>query len=740
MTEVERGRPSDNRSRARRRRGLGRRLVAILIAVVAAGSLAGTLGVAPVEAASDQLREAVAATYRVDPPKHAVHVTLDIRVTNQKSDTSGYIYYYNTTSLSVPVEAITLRATSGSSKLRVSTTAHKTFREAVIHYPNLFHGKSRSIRLTYDLPSGKPRSASPIRVGLSHAAFTAWAWGDPGLGDVRIVLPPHFTADIRTSPTDPDAQLVASTHAGHTEYTVSHLADPFGWYSSIEASNGDALTNVAIKASGEPIVIHAWPEDADWIKQVTTVLEQSLPDLEASIGLPWPVTHDLAVTEVSSSELEGYAGFFDSSYDKITISEDLDDLTIIHEASHAWFDGKLFQERWIDEGLADEYASRILGAEHPGQTREAPAPVHATDAASFDLNTWRPPARIDSQSTAYEQFGYDASWTVMRAIVDDVTEAKMRDVFKAAAARTVTYVGAGPAEPSGIVDDWRRFLDLVTDVGGSTKAEKLLETWALTPKQDGEVTARDAARTRYFALVEAGGAWLPGLLIRKPMSDWRFDEAQTAMAQAETVIAARDALVAATTELGLAMPGELEPAYEAATAPDDLTALETRIAAWTTAAAAIRTARDDLARERPPLVALGMFDTDPRSGYDAALAAFAAGDDKAVMTGTAATIAALDGAEAIGRGRATTAGVAAGIVLLLLVVLLVVMVAVRRRRRRPSVTPDVLPLATETSPFTPSDSGSGFAGADSYATLAATPDRLDDVEPGEEGARGAEQD
>ena len=79
----------------------------------------------------------------------------------------------------------------------------------------------------------------------------------------------------------------------------------------------------------------------------------------------------------------------------------------------------------------------------------------------------------------------------MRAIVDDVTEARMRDVFRAAAAQTLTYVGAGPAEPSGFVPDWRRFLDLVTDVGGSTKAEGLLETWVLTPKQDAELPARD---------------------------------------------------------------------------------------------------------------------------------------------------------------------------------------------------------------------------------------------------------
>ncbi len=457
---------------------------------------------------------------------------------------------------------------------------------------------------------------------------------------------------------------------------------------------------------------------------MTTVLEDGLPDLKAAIGLPWPVDKDLDIIEVSASEIEGYAGFFDSSHDSITISEDLDDLVIIHEASHAWFGGDLFQERWIGEGLADEYASRILAADHPDALVEDPGPVAATDAAAFDLNTWRPPNRIDSASAAYERYGYDASWTVMRAIVEDVTEARMRDVFKAAAARTLTYVGAGPAEPSGFVADWRRFLDLVTDVGGSTKAEHLLETWVLTPKEDAELTARDAARARYAALVTAGGDWLPGILIRKPMSNWQFADAESAIDEADAVIAARDALTTATTDLRLPFPAGLEAAYETADTPDDLTGLATRIVDWAAAASAIRTARDDLAKERPPLVALGLFDTRPSDGYDAALAAFAAGDDKAAIAGAATTVAALAGAEEIGRGRATMAGALISVVLVLLMLLVAGFVIRRRRRRRRAA---LVPAAAS-------------AATDPYATLAATPDLVEDAQAGEPGARGAEPD
>ncbi|MFL5674839.1 MAG: hypothetical protein ACJ779_07520, partial [Chloroflexota bacterium] len=491
-----------------------------------------------------------------------------------------------------------------------------------------------------------------------------------------------------------------------------------------------------------PIVIHGWPEDPDWIGRVSATLKDSLPDLEDAIGLPWPVTHDLDVTEVAASEIEGYAGFFDSSYDRITISEELDDLTTVHEASHAWFGGGLFQERWIDEGLADEYASRVLAADHPGRPKDGPDPVSITDKAAFDLNTWRPPGRIDEESAAYEQFGYDASWKVVRAIVDDVGETRMRDVFKAAAARTVTYVGSGPAETSGFVPDWRRFLDLVTDVGGSKKAEDLLETWVLTPKQDAELTARDAARATYVDLVRDGGDWLPGIVVRKPMSEWRFEGAKTAMTAATKVLAARDALSAATTELGLSFPAGLEAAYESASTTDDLAKLETTIDGWSEAASSIRTARDGLAAERSPLVQLGLLGADPAAGYRSAVAAFEAGDRGAVTTGTAATIAALADAEDIGRGRATMVGVAV-VIAITVVVLLAAFIVTRRRRRQaafavaPAAAP---PPADDAVPPPPIGIRRLDDPRDPYATLAATSDLVEEAGVGAPGARGAEPD
>ena len=178
-----------------------RRWPAILAAVVAAVALAGTVGAAPTRAAEEQLREAVSTTYRVDPAKAVVHVTLDITATNLKPDTAQRRLYYDTLWFDLQQGARAASATSGSRTLGLTSVARDDFTEVTIGIPNLYHDQTRKIRLTFDLPGAQPRSANPIRVGRAHAEFSAWAWGDPGRADVRIVLPASFRATSRSGRT-----------------------------------------------------------------------------------------------------------------------------------------------------------------------------------------------------------------------------------------------------------------------------------------------------------------------------------------------------------------------------------------------------------------------------------------------------------------------------------------------------------------------------------------------------------
>ena len=139
------------------------------------------------------------------------------------------------------------------------------------------------------------------------------------------------------------------------------------------------------------------------------------------------------------------------------------------------------------------------------------------------------------------------------------------------------------------------------------------------------------------------------------------------------------------------------------------------------------------------------------------------------MTGTAATIAALAGAEEIGRGRATMAGGDRGVVLCCSCWSLLMVVFLRRRRRRragPATDGDGGRIRVgiggaghdrrrrtirsrrrrpasgrlDADPPPPVDAPAGLASGEPYATLAATPDLVGGSEAGEPGAGGAEPD
>ena len=99
-------------------------------------------------------------------------------------------------------------------------------------------------------------------------------------------------------------------------------------------------------------------------------------------------------------------------------------------------------------------------------------------------------------------------------------------------------------------------------------------------------------------------------------------------------------------------------------------------------------------------------------------------------TGSSATVAALSGAEEIGRGR--TLAVGAGVVVVVLLLLLVVWLLLRIRRRRHARLEPAASMVGPVFPSDPDELTSRLAPSDPYATLAATPDPLEGDEIGVE--------
>ena len=654
-------------------------LSGLVPAAVGPAFLASPLGaVAPsVALAADDLGVTTKTRYVVQPDAGVVHVTVDVTAVNQKPNrsTSGVItrYFYNEVNLGVQLEATHVRASRAGSNLPVTTSKRKTFHLVTVGLgSDLYFGETTRLRIQFDLPAGKPRSGSNVRVGPAFATFLAWAFGDQG--SVRIDVPPGFAVDVSGE------TMTKAAAAGGGQTFAASTDDAIGWYAWVNARNDNGLTRERLDLpDGERIVVRGWPEDAPWRRRVSVILSDSVPNLVGRIGLPWPVDGPLNVLEVHTPLLEGYAGFYDPKLAEITISENLDDVTIIHEASHAWFNGNLFTDRWINEGLAEEYASRVLASETHKSVK--PSSVKPSAKAAFPLAVWPPPAPIhDAQSDAREQYGYDASWAVVRRIVAEVGEAGMRDVFRAADHHEIAYPGAGAPETSTQPNDWRRFLDLVQAQGKAPDAADLLRTWVVPATAQGQLLERDQARTAYTSLLAASAGWAAPEVVRAALDAWRFDDADTRMDEARLIITQRDATKAVAQANGLTVAGDLETSYESAGSAAALSAAAALATNTQSSLASVVAASSAVDAPRDWLTNLGLGGKDPDGEVAAARAAWEAGDLATASNQAALASATIGVAAEAGRGRAILVG--GGIAVVVVLLLVVLLLVVRRMRRR----------------------------------------------------------
>jgi hypothetical protein len=612
---------------------------------------------APRALAAEELSLTVASTYTLDPADRAVHVVMDVTATNNKPDrASGGVvtsYFYNQLSFGIQEEATAIRATSGGRRLTATAAARDRFQALTVRLRrNLNFGQTQKVRITFDLPGGAPRSESDIRVGEAFSSFYAWACCDPGRASVTIIIPAGFEEDLNGSP------MTRTADAATIRLTAKAIADPDTWFVTVDAERPASLTSDSIVIpGGGRLTVRAWPEDTEWRTKVHDLIEKGLPLLQQNIGLDWPVTGDLGVYEVHTPLLEGYAGVYYTEADRIEIGEDLDDLTILHEASHAWFNGDLFSERWIAEGFADEYAALVL--RELGLGRPVPDAVTPTSPAAVRLNLWRHPGRIDDDSTDdRESFGYNASWRMIRGLVDEIGIDGMREVILAAAAKQIAYPGVAAPETVAGATDWRRFLDLLEEVGDSSGAEALFRRWVTEPQQDEILDNRAAARAAYAALLEAGEGWLAPYAVRSKLGGWDFGGAQAVIDEAEGVLLSREAIEDRVATLAITPTRTLETAYESAQV--DLADARELAEGQLATLDALVVARDALARERDVFMMIGLIGAAPEAEFAAAAAAFQQ-DDLASAAADAADVRAMvEGALEVGRARAVSAGAAAG--------------------------------------------------------------------------------
>ena len=597
-------------------------------------------------------------TYTADVEQGSLSLLAEVTLTNLTPDESDGIqiirYFYDHVQLRIPATAQGFRATSGGVELEHSLESldnEDLLLATVSLGRRLFYQEEMELQLEYAIPGDPPRSPTVFRLNPAYISFGVAAWGEAGRVRVNVVAPASF--DLRVEDSDWDRVEVVDDNR---VYTVSSIAEPESFFIHVRGYNDDALASHRVDIPGFDVVVRPWPDDEEWAAVVTEAVRLGLPELQNLVGLEWWPESTMEIRESADVTLAGYGGWYLHSSHLVEVGEWADAQVVLHELSHTWFNPALFSERWIQEGLAEEYATRAahnvgLRDESRVRPRMAPTPSRLVGP----LNNWVIPTELETEMdqatiTEYESYGYRASFWVVQQLVDEIGVEGMSSVLEAAASNTIAYLGAPPPEPATRPADWRRFLDLVQELAGSEQAEALFQTYVT----DEDLSARAEARAAYQELTNTTTGWHAPYYVRHAMSAWDFDAALDRIDEALSVVQDGEEVGTNYTAVGLEPPRSLQEAYEKASeSMDEPAAMASQMLA---ASEAVVSARQALEQDRGLMTRVGLIGSDLDSMYRSAREDLgSAALDEAAAT-AAEVVDLVDGAERRGVQRTAGAG------------------------------------------------------------------------------------
>jgi hypothetical protein len=611
--------------------------------------------------------------YTADALEETLHTKLTLGLRNvtppTRSDLTTTNYFYSAYSFGVHREAFNIRVLQDGKPVdfEVAIDDEGTRRIDLSFNNNLNYQRSTTFTINYDI-LGRPRSDNLFRINGALTSAFLFAWGDPGLSSVTLRLPegqgPEFTGaqNLQPSPDEP------------ATWVQTQIEDSRQWFAVVDARNDGALTIEPLSVTNHPIVVRAWPGDTEWLSTVKGVLTDGQPAMQEVLGLEWPVNETLTVQESIDPTLSGYGGWFFTADALIEIGEHLDAELILHELSHAWFNGSLFEERWIGEGLAEYYGRKtaeLIGA--GGGIAAEPLSFHPS---RFDLNSWPGVGESDQEE---EIWGYETAFYIIQTLAEEIGEESMREVLDTAYNHNNPYLPS--LTESRELAGWQRFLDILEEVGGSSKATDLFSEWVVAESKDPLLDERTEARLKFHNLVAHADTWELPSTIAKSVSQWNFQDAEQLIEQAEGVLDLRDKAQDEARILDLIRPAAAEEIFEAETESFDQAhaALNTELASLELYGTANTASSADLSwKER-----LGLMRKDIPAELRGARDAFESGQFERSNTESSELIDLIASAEDRGDRTAKALGATAGVILIT-----VVLPPLARRRRREADAPE----------------------------------------------------
>ena len=508
-------------------------------------------GIAPWVLAAEYTME-TRATYEVRPQDREITVSVEVDFTNTTPDPAGQFSVFDEVKLAVHDQAAEVKATDGEGDLEVAVAVENEVNVATVQLrEDLRYEETAELTVTWILPdSDDPQ----LRVRPSVVVFPAWGFGTSS--QVTVRLPAGYEVRVDGDALSEEGEALVS----------GPIEDPSQWLSLVTAVQPadyrDFDATVPLTGGTADLLVRAFADDEAWGERMLAMLSDALPPLERAIGLPYPESGQLVITETVTSS---NATFDDaaSSGTEVAIAFDQPPFTALHQVAHVWISPRLVESRWLREGLASYFGAEVAGPLEVDLPFDPAERAEAQADAAFRLDTWAAP---DGGADA-EAYGYAASWAFVDELATTVGADALRAVLGRAAANVAPYQSAD-VDPTPLPDDvampatpltTRLFLDHLETVSGKSVSERFAEV--LTEADAALLPAREEARAAFAALVEAGGSWQAPDSVRAAMEAWEFDAAQDQMAEASAWLERRDELLASMEAVGLSAPDRLKEAY-----------------------------------------------------------------------------------------------------------------------------------------------------------------------------------
>ena len=481
---------------------------------------------------------------------------------------------------------------------------------------NVNFGQTATVTVTYDLIADDAGSTGNTRI--NPAFVMASIYPDPALDELTIQLRGVNDYDDRPSgftETDTDEET------GETFY-VRSFEGLLGQKFDLDLRRLDGLTSTEAGTDAYPVTIEAWPGHTQWQDLVSTQADTTLPLIGELTGLDWPLPGPVVIRESVARPGDRSGGAAGAS-GVIELGDDAVASDVARAMAHVWFNDNLITEGWIYSGLAQEFAAQAVD---PGSPRSPSAAIDDRDA--FPLIDFMP----GSPPAARDEWGTEASWMVVRAITDEIGVDGLGRVVQALDAGEIPYVGNGEAEILDAAPTWRTFLDLAEERGNSDDVDAILREWVLQDDPDSitELARRDSTRSAYARLEQKAGGWSMPLEIRTAMTEWRFDDADELIADAEAIIDNHNSTVELLAPFSIEPPTDVRDGYEAGDA--SLAETETLAGATLRSAELVASAHARADADPSFIDRIGLIGKDVDEPLGRLDAAFANGDFAQVET------------------------------------------------------------------------------------------------------------